>query len=195
MELIDKYLPKYNFRERHARNVLADPEVTIEAALAYRPESDPFFRTAIAIRELPMRMLAALGGRRETAAPPFSLSNFTLLESRPGRELAYGLVGRFWQFGYGLVPIADGPAFRAFEASGVAKLVLGFSAAPQASGHARLTTETRVFCPDRATYRSFAPYWYLIRPVSGMIRGRTLKSIQRASESSQTASMSQGELR
>jgi hypothetical protein len=191
MELIDKYLPEHSFRETHSRNVLADPEATIAAASGYRPDSDPFFRAAIAIRELPVRVLAALGGKRETAAPPFGLSNFTLLESRPGRELAYGLAGRFWRFDYGLVPIADGTTFRAFGAPGVAKLVLGISATRQGNGNTKLVTETRVFCPDRATYRSFAPYWYLIRPVSGMIRGRMLNSIQRASEGSRTVSVSQ----
>jgi len=105
MELIAKYLPEYSFRETHSREVLASPEIIMEAALAYRPDSDPLFRAAIALRELPMRMLSALGGKHETTTPPFSFSNFTLLESWPGRELAYGLVGRFWQFDYGLVPI------------------------------------------------------------------------------------------
>jgi len=191
MELIDKYLPDYNFRETHSRDVLASPEIVMEAALAYRPDSDPLFRAAIALRELPMRVRSTLGGKQETApAPaPFGFSNFTLLESWPGRELAYGLVGRFWQSDYGLVPMADGAAFQAFEVPCVPKLVLGFSATSQGNGKTTLVTETRVFCPDRATYRSFAPYWYLIRPVSGWIRGRTLKSIQRASEGSRMGSM------
>jgi len=185
MELINKYLPKYSFRETHARDVLASPEIVMESALAYRPDSDPLFRTAIALRELPMRMFSVLGGKHETAPAPFGFSNFTLLESWPGRELAFGLVGRFWQSDYGLVPIADGAAFQAFGTPGVPKLVLGFSATSQRNGKTRLVTETRVFCPDRDTYRSFVPYWYLIRPVSGLIRGRALKSIQRASEGSQ----------
>jgi len=184
MELIDKYLPESDFRETHSREVLASPEIVMETVLAYKPDSDPLFRSAIALRELPMRMLSVLGSKHEAATAPFGFSNFTLLESWLGRELAYGLVGRFWRSDYGLVPIADGAAFQVFETPGVAKLVLGFSATSQGNGKTKLVTETRVFCPDRDTYRSFAPYWYLIRPVSGLIRARTLKSIQRASEGS-----------
>jgi len=191
MELIDKYLPEYSFRETHSRDVLATPEMTMAATLAYQPDTDPFFRRAIALRELPMRMRAALGWKHETVSPPFGFSNFTLLENSPDRELVYGLIGRFWQFDFGLVPIADSAAFQAFETPGVAKLVVGFSVTSQENGKTRLTTETRAFCPDRASYRKLAPYWYLIRPVSGMIRGRALKSIQRASEGSQMAVFSE----
>ncbi|WP_201742261.1 hypothetical protein [Mangrovicoccus ximenensis] len=43
-------------------------------------------------------------------------------------------------------------------------------------------TETRVFCLDRAAERAFAPYWYLIRPVSGLIRRRLLAMAARAAE-------------
>lgn len=185
MELIEKYLPKYDFKETHSRETRVTPGAAIKAALAYQPDSDPYLRIAIALRELPMRMLSVLGGKHEAVPPPFGLSNFTLLEVWPDRELVYGLIGRFWQLDYGLVPTADGAAFQAFEAPGVAKLVFGISANSLENGRTKLTTETRVFCPDRASYLSFAPYWYFIRPVSGLIRRRILKSIQRASEESQ----------
>ncbi|WP_182419867.1 hypothetical protein [Bartonella sp. HY038] len=45
-----------------------------------------------------------------------------------------------------------------------------------------LQTKTRVFCPDGESRRRFAPYWYFIRPVSGLIRKRMLKAIKQQSE-------------
>ncbi|WP_223920280.1 hypothetical protein [Aeromonas caviae] len=45
-----------------------------------------------------------------------------------------------------------------------------------------MTTQTRVFCPDLACRLKFAPYWYLIRPVSGLIRRRILGAIKAESE-------------
>ncbi|MFC0267065.1 hypothetical protein [Kushneria aurantia] len=65
---------------------------------------------------------------------------------------------------------------------GIARLVLGFQVAGMENGARRLTTETRVFCPDRASRRQFTPYWWLIRPVSGLLRRRMLSSIKAHSE-------------
>lgn len=182
MSLLDDYLPDYDFRERHSRNIAARSDTIIEAAAAYRAESDPFVRAMIGIREIPMRLAGWLRGRQAELPLSFSLDNFTLLERRDDSELVYGLVGQFWRTDFGLVRISDGRAFRAFETPGFAKLILGYSAASNANGLTTLTTETRIFCPDRVSRRKFAPYWYLIRPVSGLIRRRVLTSIQVTSE-------------
>jgi len=181
MERIDAYLPNYDFAERHACEVTASPEVAIAAAAAYRPESDPFFRRMIALREAPMRGLRRILGRRDPAPTAFGMQNFLVLEQAAG-SLVYGLVGRFWRTDYGLVTLADGSAYRAYQEPGVPKLALAFSAEPVGSGRTRLSTETRVFCPDRGSWLRFAPYWYVIRPVSGLIRSRILASIKRQSE-------------
>lgn len=165
----------------------AEPHAVMAAAAAYQPQSDRYFRAMIGLRELPMRLFGLVSGRRAELPPTVGMHNFTRLDERAGSELVYGLVGRFWKPDFGLVPIAGGPAFLSFDEPGVAKLVLGFSATQEPGGFTTLTTETRVFCPDRATRRKFAPYWYLIRPVSGAIRGRMLASIQRASERSEEA--------
>ena len=58
-----------------------------------------------------------------------------------------------------------------------ARLVINFAIAPQPDGQLLLSTETRVYCPDRASLLRFAPYWALIRPVSGWIRRRMLAGI------------------
>ncbi len=52
MDRIDRYLPKYDFNERHACEVKASPDVVIAIAAAYRPESDPFFRHFFGDRDL-----------------------------------------------------------------------------------------------------------------------------------------------
>ncbi|MBG4586951.1 hypothetical protein I5F53_30025, partial [Pseudomonas aeruginosa] len=86
--------------------------------------------------------------------------------------------GRFWRADFALERIADGEHFRCYDQPGVAKLVLCFRCTPSASG-TLLHTETRVFCPDRASRLRFTPYWLAIRPVSGLIRRRLLAGIER----------------
>lgn len=182
MLLNDKYLPVYQFSEKHALSIAAVQESVIAAALAYRPDNDPIFRWAISARELPMRMLGRLSQSGGSAQPMFGMDNFTLLEKRGNEELAFGLAGKFWKLDYGQARITDGAAFTAFCEPGTAKLVLNFIASNQNDTHTLLTTETRVFCLDQEARRKFAPYWYLIRPVSGLIRRRMLSSICKTAE-------------
>lgn len=182
MTLIDAHLPRFDFRERHSVAVHAPREVVLAAAERYRPEDDAFFRRMIGLREAPMRVWSRLTGRTAALPAPFGFDNFRLLEREAGREVVFGLIGRFWEKDYGLVPVADSAAFRAFDEAGVAKLVLGHAATQREDGTTLLVTETRVFCPDRRTRLKFAPYWYLIRPVSGLIRRRMLASVRRDAE-------------
>lgn len=183
MQPLDGLLPFATFCERHFLDVAESPAALMAAAFAYRPEDDPFFRAAIALREAPMRLGGRLSGACADTRPAFGLDDFTRLEERPGRMLAYGLVGRFWRRDYGLVEIADAEAFRRFDVPGTAKLAVGIWVEGSDDGRTRLVTETRVFCPDSQTRRRFAPYWYLIRPVSGLIRRRILSSIARSASS------------
>lgn len=157
MQLIDKYLPDYGFNEVHGCNVNASPEVVLNAAIAYRPETDIFFRNMIALREMPMRALARLRSRESNVAPSFGLHEFTLLEHQPGRALVYGLVGEFWNADFGLKRMKSADDYLAFHTAGVAKLALAFTVTEQ-SGKTRLVTETRIYCPDRKSHLRFLPY-------------------------------------
>lgn len=178
MPLADDYLPHFQFSERHARHVPALPPQVMAAVRRYRPEQDAFFRRMIALRELPARLRHRWQAPTQPMAAPFGLDNFTLLAEHRDGELAYGLIGRFWAPDYGLVSCRDGHAFRAFAEPGVARLLLTFTAQQTGSG-TRLATEMRICCSDRASLLRFAPYWYLIRPVSGLIRRRILSAISR----------------
>lgn len=179
MHLHEKYLPRHHFSERHALDIAAPQSRVMTAARDFRPDGDSLFKYAIAARELPMRALHRLQGRTDPLQPSFGMDNFTPLEQRGDQELVLGLAGKFWQTDYGQARIADGPSFLAFNAQGAAKLVLSFVAQPLNATHTRLVTETRVFCLDAEARRRFTPYWYLIRPVSGLIRRRMLNAIGR----------------
>lgn len=177
MPLNDKYLPVYHFSEKHALSIAASQAEVMAAVLEYRPDNDPFFRGAIAIREWPIRLWDRLQGRVSTPRKAFSLDNFTLLEQTDSQELAFGLAGKFWQPDYGQATVADAEAFQTFNQPGAAKLLLSYQAEKQDETHTRLITETRVFCLDKRAQRKFTPYWYFIRPISGLIRLRMLHSI------------------
>jgi hypothetical protein len=142
---------------------------------------DPWVKAFIRLRELPARALGALGHSSALKhRPAFGIQNFTLLGRDADLEIAFGLAGRFWQADYGLAAL-DGPAdFEAFDTMGVPKLVLNFSVETSDDGRRILKTETRVFCNDTRSLRRFVPYWWAIRPVSGLIRRRLLVRIRDA---------------
>lgn len=179
MQYSDRWLPQYQFHEQHQRRIPASAERVISAAESYRPEQDPFFRKMIGLREWPQRLLEQLGRRPPSGQPPFSMDNFTLLERSDHCQLAYGLMGKFWETDYGLIPVEDNDFFTHTRQPGTSRLLLTFQARQIDSQVSELITETRVFCPDSASLKAFTPYWYLIRPVSGIIRRRMLSSIAR----------------
>ena len=180
MPLIDSYLPVFQFRERHSLIAAVAPERLLDAAQRPGATDDPWAKRFIQMRELPDRLLGSLGARSGlNHRPAFGIDDFLPLGRDGDCELAFGLVGRFWQADYGLVRLPDPQAqFARYTEAGLAKLVLNFSTTVLPDGRTRLSTETRVQCVDSAALRRFRPYWWLIRPVSGLIRRRLLARIR-----------------
>ncbi|HCD6622294.1 TPA: SRPBCC family protein [Pseudomonas aeruginosa] len=153
MDLDRLYLPHWQFSEHHQRLIDAPAAAVLDAVEDLLRFDDPLVRALLALREAPGRLAGLLGRRND-------------------------LAGRFWRADFALERIADGEHFRRYDQPGVAKLVLCFRCTPSAGG-TLLHTETRVFCPDRASRLRFIPYWLAIRPVSGLIRRRLLAGIER----------------
>lgn len=177
MNPLDDFLPRFDFSERHSIEICAPASRIMNAVTLWRNEDDPLVRAAIRLREMPTRLF---GRARQQN---LDLADFTVLERRGDTALIHGLIGAFWQADYGLRDIPSTDAFLSSRDDDVCKLALGFSIQSGPGSTNRLVTETRVLCvTDRARHH-FAPYWYLIRPVSGLIRRRMLTAIRDRSES------------
>lgn len=179
MELMNRLLPEWQFGERHALTLDGvSPARAYASIVPGLSAEDPLIAQAIGLREAPGRLLRTLGLSRNTLpSRAFGFHCFALLGELPGREVAFGLAGRFWQMDYGLRSIVDTAAFMAMTDQ--PRLVLNVCVEPLDEWRCQLVTHTRVHCPDEAQHRRFAPYWYAIRPVSGLIRGRLLRRIAR----------------
>ena len=180
MQLIDQYLPVFQFQERHSIVTDVPPRQLLDAVLLPGATEDPWAKRFIRLRELPDRLIGSMGAKSGLQhRPAFGIDDFMLLGRDADGELAFGLVGRFWQRDYGLVRLAN-PAleFAGYAEPNLAKLVLNFSAKKLPDGRTQLATETRVHCVDRDALRRFTPYWWLIRPVSGLIRRRLLARVR-----------------
>lgn len=174
--LMARHLPQFQFEEHHSLVIDGAPARLLDAAQTVACTPDPLIQKFIAVREFPARVLNHLGRTSHLPSRPFGFEDFTLLGRDGDREVAYGLVGRFWRSDYGLKRLSSAVEFD--QVQDLPKLVLNFMVNPLEAGHCELSTTTRVWCPDAVSQRAFAPYWYLIRPVSGLIRKRLLTRIK-----------------
>jgi hypothetical protein len=190
--LIDEFLPQWDVRERHGLRVRAAPSTTYEALRSTDLASSSVVRLLLLLRALPGALRRARGGlaslRRETTAPTtlrtFERHGFRILAERPPHELLIGLEGKFWTV-KGALCTPSAEAFRSRPPEpGTARAAWNFSLVPAPDGGTTLRTETRVQCADAGARRRFLPYWYAIRPASGMIRRGMLQSIRRTAEGS-----------
>jgi hypothetical protein len=180
--LIDEYLPEPQFAERHAVRVAAPPERAWEAVRALDLRGSLVVRALFALRSVP----ALFKGHRTRGRPLGSTmetlldSGFVLLAERPPREIVLGLTGKFWT-PTGRISRVEPDEFRDFRRPGLAVAAWNFTVLPTDEG-SLVATETRVRCTDADAHRSFARYWRVIRPFSGLVRNEALRAIRRAAE-------------
>jgi hypothetical protein len=176
-EILESNLPRYDFVERHQRVIPTTPTDVWHAVQTARVHGSAITRGAVALRMLPAR----LSGRVSEPAPLYDLSgmkSFLRLGENIEQELVLGMVGQFWRPRGGL-HVIEPEAFAKFNDPDYAKLAWGFALEPTGGG-TLLKTETRVQCLSAEGKRRFWPYWMIIRPISGLIRGQILAGISRA---------------
>ncbi len=127
---------------------------------------------------LTLRGLRRPGASRRLTLAALAEGGFLPLGERPGQEVAFGLVGRFWTPAGGRARVTP-EEFRDFARPGYAKVVWTFAVEAEAVGTTRLVTETRVACIDAASRRRFRLYWFCVRPFSGLIRRAMLLAVAR----------------
>lgn len=182
--LIDQHMPHAEFAERHALRVHAPPERAYAAARRLDLGRSALVRTLFALRSIPA-LFTRRGGRGERALgvtmEGLLRSGFVLLDERAPHEFVLGLAGRFWTPTGGIVRL-DPAEYAVFDRPGMAVAAWNFTVLPTDEG-SLVATETRVRCTDDAARRSFARYWRVVRPFSGLIRMEALRAVRRAAES------------
>jgi hypothetical protein len=173
--LHEELLPVYDVCDQLALVTRADPETAWRALgeldLIELGRRRPLIGALSAIRALPAIAAAVLHGGRPQSPPkrlrlaelsdaPAGEGGWTLLGERPGRELALGLVGRFWR---PVIEFAEVSAegFREFDRPGYAKTVYSFEVRPLAEGGSLLVGTMRTATTDERARRSFRRYWAL----------------------------------
>ena len=109
---------------------------------------------------------------------------FTRLAEITGRELVFGLAGRFWRPDGGLRRLSGREDFQSFTEDGCVKTAWNLRIVVVGAGRCVLSTETRIQCFGPAARRKFRLYWTLVGPFSGAIRMGLLRGVKRRAERS-----------
>ena len=169
----DDFLPVYDVSDEVAIVVAADPKTVwdalLEADLLEVGKRVPLAGVLGALRMLPELVSHLLHGERppqapesmrlrDLAKPSPDQGGWILLGERPGEEIAFGLVGKFWRpvIQYRQVA-ADG--FRDFDEPGYAKTIYDLSVRPLPDGGSLLSGLMRTATTDEHARRWFRRYW------------------------------------
>jgi hypothetical protein len=137
------------------------------------------------IRLLPARLAGrkhqSLAGRTFLDVTPIPV----LFSERPEVVISAGLSQAWRLLGGQTPPRLDAAALRAWSQPGWIKVAMEFRFEPIPAG-TLLSTETRILATDPGTRRSFAAYWFLIRPSSSAIRREVLAVVARRAELSRS---------
>lgn len=134
-----------------------------------------------------MLALRGYGGRvlRQSAGTfPEKLERFgfTKLDEDFGRELVFGIAGRFWRPDGDLRRIRDREAFLGFSEEGCVKAAWNLRLDDAGGESTDLSTETRIQFFGRAARRKFLLYWTLVGPFSGTLRRALLRGVKARAE-------------
>lgn len=180
---LDRFVPAFQFSERHTIEIQAPAERTYRAMLDVTPDEIASYRVLTWLRT------GGQSGPESIMNPPAGKplidtavrTSFRKLAEVPNREFVFG--------GFVAAPPGagarawTGESYAALEDPGFAKVAMSFRIEPRGPGACILSTETRVYATDNATRRIFKVYWRTIYPGSALIRVSWLRAIKRRAES------------
>ena len=180
--LLDRWLPEFDVSRRHAISIAAPAARIYAEVLRYDFARSLVTGVLMTLRGYGFRRRRAAAGGPASFRDRLTRFGFTLLEEKPGEELVFGLVGKFWKPDGGLRPTSP-EEFAAFREPGFAKAAWNVHVG--GSGlhlpHRELSTETRVLCLGDEARRKFLLYWRLVEPFSGAIRWSVLRGVKKNS--------------
>jgi hypothetical protein len=178
--LIDKFAPRWQFREVHRIGVLAPADAALRAIQEVTAREIRLFRLLTWLRR------GGRPGAESILNPPPDQpildvalrSGFLSLGTSP-RELVIGIAVVTPP---GKRKPASPAEFQTLHEPGYAKAVLNFRVEQPALAMCVVSTETRVWATDDRTRAKFARYWWTIRLGSGLLRRMWLGAIRRRAE-------------
>jgi hypothetical protein len=186
--LLDRFMPRYEVRERHHTRVHAPASVTFAAAKQASLQRSPVVRAIFALRSIPSRL-------RGTPAPPreergileetLSLG-WGILAETSDREIVVGAVTQPWKADvvFRALPPEE---FATFSEPGYVKIAWTLRADPAGPSSCVFRSETRAIATNAESRARFRRYWAFLSPGIVLIRYEMLRQVRSEAERSASA--------
>ena len=197
-QLVEEFLPVFDVSDAVATVVEGDRETAWQALLDVDllklGREAPLVGMLGALRMLPEVVGHLLHGERPAKPPesmrlrdlpsiPMHEGGWILLGERPGREIALGLVGKFWRPVIEWAGVRTADEFRAFDEPGFAKTVYALSARELEPNKTLLSGLMRTATTDEQARRWFRRYWtFGVGSGAHVLVGALLDSARRTAE-------------
>jgi hypothetical protein len=180
--LLDAHLPTYDVVLTEHLVIEADTAVVFEAAknFDFMTTKSLLVTALMTARSVPSRVLGrlvvtptALTLARDSGALP----GWVVLGEVPGREVAFGAVGKFWKTD---IEWRDLPAarFATFEEPGWGKIACHLLVRPDGPARSILSYECRTATTDPVSQAQMSRYWWLIRPFVAYVLRAVIRTIR-----------------
>ena len=166
-----------------------DPDAVYRAVAGVNmvdiPRAYPAVRALFAARGAAEHLLSALLGRpARTQEPdgPMRLGEmpehgeWVKLADEPPRELAFGVIGRFWA-GETVWKTIDAHEFVAIDEPGFAKIACSVSLRPYGTARTLVSYEARTQALDSGSRAHFLRYWRVVRPGVAIVMRAFLRAV------------------
>lgn len=197
-QLVEEFLPVFDVSDAVATVVESDRETAWEALLDVDllnlGREAPLVGMLGVLRMLPEVVGHLLHGERPAKPPesmrlrdlpsiPMHEGGWILLGERPGREIALGLVGKFWRPVIEWAGVRTADEFLAFDEPGFAKTVYDLSARELEPNKTLLSGLMRTATTDEHARRWFRRYWtFGVGSGAHVLVGALLDSARRTAE-------------
>ncbi|MCS7484746.1 hypothetical protein ACFFQW_43265 [Umezawaea endophytica] len=186
--LVDRFAPRSDFTLAHHRLVDADPDTAYRAVreLDLTEVHGTLVDTSMWLRSIPERVKYRKRGpvrtpTRLTLDDLAAGSERVVLGERPGEEIAFGAVGRFWQPVVEWRPV-EPRDFVDFSEPGFGKIVCSLSVLPYGTRRSLVTYDVRTIFDDPPSWVGFRRYWRVVKPFVGVIQRAALRTIADTAE-------------
>lgn len=189
--IIDRLMSRFDATRVEHRVVDGNPDDVYAAAvgtdLIAVGRRSRAIRVLFAARAAAERVTARIRGSAPEPPPPDEAMRLTDLPAHgewvglgqdPPRELAFGVIGRFWA-GETVWETIDASEFASFDRPGFARIACNVSVRPYGEGRTLLSYEARTQATDGASRRSFLRYWRVVAPMVGVVMRAALAEMAR----------------
>lgn len=176
--LLDRFLPRYEVRECHARPVSAPAALTFATAKGMSFMRSPIVRGLFELRSIPARLCGApakASDDRGIVEETLSLG-WGVLAHVAEREIVMGAVTQPWKADvvFRAIPPEE---FAAFSEPGYVKIAWTLRVEPTGASTCLFRTETRVVATDPTSRSIFRRYWAFLSPGILLIRYEMLRLV------------------